>query len=220
MDKLGHLPPVLILRQIIPNALLADSLGGFPNRGGADSNWRGGPRHGFSGEIARGLFGCRASGVGPTVEERQPEPAASVAGCGPGWHGPRLGGEGSAEWTARRCATGSIASTGRVWRASSTTGRRGPSLVFRRSNWLSSRRSSRPARIARRTGSSCWRRIDLKRVIAARLGVAFHERYVGKLLKKLGFSPMSARPRHAQNERAIEAFKPYGPPRLREIIRE
>src|ERR1700678_832738 len=93
MDKLGHLPPVLILRQIIPNALLADSLGGFPNRGGADSSWRGGSRYGFSGEIARGLFGCRASGVGAAVEERQPEPAASVAGCGPGWHGPRLGGE-------------------------------------------------------------------------------------------------------------------------------
>ena len=72
----------------------------------------------------------------------------------------------------------------------------------------------------RRTGSSCWRRLDLKRVIAERFGVAFHERYVGKLLKKLGFSPMSARPRHAQNERVVEAFKPYGPPRLREIIRE
>ena len=104
--------------------------------------------------------------------------------------------------------------------ASSTTGRTVPSLVFRRSNWLSSRRSSRPARIVRRTGSSCWRRLDLKRVIAERFGVAFHERYVGKLLKKLGFSPMSARPRHAQNERVVEAFKTYGPPRLREIIRE
>src|ERR1700733_12634051 len=74
----------------------------------------------------------------------------------------------------------SIASTGRVWRVSSTTGRRVPSLVFRRSNWLSSRGSSRPARIVRRTGSSCWRRLDLKRVIAERFGVAFHERYVGK----------------------------------------
>jgi transposase len=104
--------------------------------------------------------------------------------------------------------------------ASSTTGRTVPSLVFRRSNWLSSRRSSRPARIVRRTGSSCWRRLDLKRVIAERFGVAFHERYVGKLLKKLGFSPMSARPRHAQNERVVEAFKTYGPPRLQEIIRE
>jgi transposase len=53
-----------------------------------------------------------------------------------------------------------------------------------------------------------WRRVDLKRVIAERFGVGFHERYVGKLLKKLGFSHMSARPRHpAQNERVVEAFK-------------
>src|SRR5277367_3138245 len=35
-----------------------------------------------------------------------------------------------------------------------------------------------------------WRRIDLKRVIAERFGVDFHPRYVGKLLKKLGFSHM------------------------------
>ena len=53
-----------------------------------------------------------------------------------------------------------------------------------------------------------WRRIDLKWVIAERFGVAFHERYVGKLLQKLGFSHMSARPRHpAQDERIVEAFK-------------
>src|SRR5271163_1498082 len=42
-----------------------------------------------------------------------------------------------------------------------------------------------------------WRRIDLKRVIAERFGVEFHPRYVGKLLKKLGFSHISARPRHS-----------------------
>jgi transposase len=53
-----------------------------------------------------------------------------------------------------------------------------------------------------------WRRIDLKRVIAERFGVDFHPRYVGKLLKKLGFSHISARPCHpAQDERTIEAFK-------------
>src|SRR3984957_20689851 len=68
-------------------------MGGFPNRGRADSSWRGGSRPGFSGEIARGLFGGGASGVGPAVEDRQPEPAAPVAGCGPGRHGPGLGGE-------------------------------------------------------------------------------------------------------------------------------
>jgi transposase len=54
-----------------------------------------------------------------------------------------------------------------------------------------------------------WRRIDR---IGERFGVAFHERYVGKLLKRLGFSHMSARPRHpAQNERVVEAFKKTSP---------
>ena len=53
-----------------------------------------------------------------------------------------------------------------------------------------------------------WRRVDLKRVIAERFGVDFHPRYVGKLLHKLGFSHMSARPRHpAQDQRIVEAFK-------------
>ena len=53
-----------------------------------------------------------------------------------------------------------------------------------------------------------WRRIDLKRVIAERFGVDFHPRCVGKLLQRLGFSHISAPPRHpAQDERIIEAFK-------------
>jgi transposase len=53
-----------------------------------------------------------------------------------------------------------------------------------------------------------WRRIDLKAVIEARFGVAYHERSVGKLLKALGFSHISARPRHpGQDARVIEAFK-------------
>ncbi len=53
-----------------------------------------------------------------------------------------------------------------------------------------------------------WRRIDLKRVIHERFGVDYHERYVGTLLKRLGFSHISARPRHpGQNAETIEAFK-------------
>jgi transposase len=53
-----------------------------------------------------------------------------------------------------------------------------------------------------------WRRIDLQRVIAERFGVVYHERTVGKLLKALGFSHISARPRHPrQDARTIEAFK-------------
>ena len=57
-----------------------------------------------------------------------------------------------------------------------------------------------------------WRRIDLQQVILERFGVAYHERTVGKLLKTLGFSHISARPRHPkQDERTIEAFKKTGP---------
>ena len=57
-----------------------------------------------------------------------------------------------------------------------------------------------------------WRRIDLERVIAERFGVDFHPRYVGKLLKKLGFSHISARPRHPmQDERIVEGFKNVWP---------
>ena len=57
-----------------------------------------------------------------------------------------------------------------------------------------------------------WRRVDLKRVIAETFGVDIHERYVGKLLKKLGFSHMSARPRHpGQDARIVEAFKNVWP---------
>ncbi len=59
-----------------------------------------------------------------------------------------------------------------------------------------------------------WRRIDLRRVIVERFGVAYHERTVGKLLKTLGFSHISARPRHpAQDARTIETFKKTSPPR-------
>ena len=67
--------------------------GGVPNRGGADSRRHGGCCHAISGEIARGLFGRGSSGVGAAVEDGQPEPAASVAGCGQGWTGSAIGGE-------------------------------------------------------------------------------------------------------------------------------
>jgi transposase len=53
-----------------------------------------------------------------------------------------------------------------------------------------------------------WRRVDLKRVIAERFGVDYHERLVGTLLKKIGFPHISARPRHpGQDAPIIEAFK-------------
>ncbi len=53
-----------------------------------------------------------------------------------------------------------------------------------------------------------WRRVDLQRLIAERFGVTYHERTVGKLLHQLGFSHVSARPRHpAQDEQPVAAFK-------------
>jgi len=53
-----------------------------------------------------------------------------------------------------------------------------------------------------------WRRADLQRVIEERFGVAYHERTIGKLLKALGFSHISARPRHPkQDDKVMQAFK-------------
>lgn len=53
-----------------------------------------------------------------------------------------------------------------------------------------------------------WRRVDLQRVIEERFGVVYHERHVSTLLKRLGFSYVSARPRHpGQDAGVMEAFK-------------
>jgi transposase len=53
-----------------------------------------------------------------------------------------------------------------------------------------------------------WRRVDLQRVVKEHFGVDYHERYVGVLLREMGFSHVSARPRHpAQNPEIIAAFK-------------
>jgi putative transposase len=59
-----------------------------------------------------------------------------------------------------------------------------------------------------------WRRIDLKEVIRDRFGVAYHERSVSRLLHDLGFSHMSARPRHpGQDAEMLETFKKTSPGR-------
>lgn len=59
-----------------------------------------------------------------------------------------------------------------------------------------------------------WRRVDLQKVIKQRFGIDYHERYVGTLLKDLGFSHMSARPRHpAQDGVIVEAYKKTSPTR-------
>jgi transposase len=56
-----------------------------------------------------------------------------------------------------------------------------------------------------------WRRVDLKRVIRERFGVDYDTRYVGKLLHRLGFGHISARPQHpAQDAHIVEEFKKTG----------
>jgi DNA replication protein DnaC/transposase len=53
-----------------------------------------------------------------------------------------------------------------------------------------------------------WRRIDLQKIVLDRFGVDYHERTIGKLLKQIGFSHISARPHHpAQDQHTIDAFK-------------
>ena len=63
-----------------------------------------------------------------------------------------------------------------------------------------------------------WRRIDLRERIKVRFGVVFHERSIGKLLRRLNFRRISVRPQHPESDKAEqEAFKKsspnwYGPP--------
>ncbi len=53
-----------------------------------------------------------------------------------------------------------------------------------------------------------WRCIDLTELIRQRWNVDYHERAIGKLLERLGFSHVSARPRHhLQEPEVIETIK-------------
>lgn len=61
-----------------------------------------------------------------------------------------------------------------------------------------------------------WRCIDVKKEIEKRFGVVLHERSVEKLLHRLGFRRMSARPLHPKNDpEAVEVFKKTSPPAWR-----
>ena len=57
-------------------------------------------------------------------------------------------------------------------------------------------------------GVARWRCVDLRRVVGQRFGVDLSEVSLGRVLKKLGFSHISARPRHpVQDPEAIATFK-------------
>lgn len=64
-----------------------------------------------------------------------------------------------------------------------------------------------------RDGVVRWRCVDLQRQILIRWKVAYHESTVGKLVRRLGFRHISARPRHlGQDPAEIETFKKTSPP--------
>jgi transposase len=59
-----------------------------------------------------------------------------------------------------------------------------------------------------RDGVVRWRCVDLRQLILSRWNIAYHERTIGKLLRRLGFRHISARPRHlGQDPAAIDEFK-------------
>src|SRR5689334_23605120 len=63
-----------------------------------------------------------------------------------------------------------------------------------------------------RDGVVRWRRVDLRALIEARFAVRLHERTGGKVLRRLGFSRVSVRPRHPKADEAAQAaFKKASP---------
>jgi transposase len=50
-----------------------------------------------------------------------------------------------------------------------------------------------------------WRRVDLRDRIKDRFGVVFHERSIGKLLRRLNFRRISVRPCHPKTDLAAQA---------------
>lgn len=66
-----------------------------------------------------------------------------------------------------------------------------------------------------RDGVVRWRCIDLQQLILSRWNIAYHERTIGKVLRRLGFVHISARPRHlGQDPATIETFKKISPSAL------
>ena len=53
-----------------------------------------------------------------------------------------------------------------------------------------------------------WRRVDLQEWLKSEHTINYHERSIGKILKRLGYSHVSTRPVHPENDpEAMEAFK-------------
>src|SRR3954453_16836938 len=167
--------------------------------------------HGYSGDGEGGLFGRRAAASCGGLQARQPESASAVACGGGGWDEPG------------RCSAdgGMDRQTPRDW--VHRFNEPGPEGL--KDSWskghplrLSAEQLAQLAEVVE-TGPERavhedlrWRRVDLQQIVAERFGVAYHERTIGKILKQLGFSHVSARPRHpAKDEETVAAFKNVWP---------
>ena len=85
-----------------------------------------------------------------------------------------------------------------------------PKLTASQLEELAAKVETRPDPVS--NGIVRWRRIDLKAWIEAQFGIVYHERSVSRLLKQLGFSHISARPRHPmQDVGVMEDFKKLPP---------
>ena len=68
-----------------------------------------------------------------------------------------------------------------------------------------------------RDGVVRWRRVDLQALIEARFAVRLHERTVGKVLRRLGFTRLSVRPKPPEADQAAQAaFRKASPSWWRE----
>src|SRR5215204_4579972 len=169
--------------------------------------------HGDSGDGEGGLFDRRAAAACGGLQARQPESAsASLAAVLDGMSradAARIGGmdrQTLRDWVHRFNERGPEG-----LKDSWSKGHR-PRLSAEQLAQLAEVVETGPERAVH--GVVRWRRVDLQQIVAERFGVAYHERTIGKILKQLGFSHVSARPRHpAKDEETVAAFKKTSPRR-------
>jgi transposase len=160
-----------------------------------DSFGRGGFGYGIGGADAGGLFGGGAPAAGPGIEDaRQSSRLLSLAAVRDGMSradAARIGGmdrQTLRDWVHRFNAAGPDGLRD-SW-SSGPRARLSPEQLAELAEVVETGPDPAVDGVVR------WRRIDLKKVIEERFGVAYHERHVSTLLKRLGFSHVSARPRH------------------------
>ena len=130
------------------------------------------------------------------VEGRQPEPAIAVAGGGSGRDGARRSRPDRRHGSADAARLGASLQRGRPGRADGQSRRGDIAGGCRRDNRrsLAAIVETGPDRRCRRRGALAPHRPQAGHRGAVRR--RYHERTIGKLLKELGFSHISARPRH------------------------